>query len=125
MKILHLQLALISLFLCSPAQAHEVEYGTGLICDTQQQAEQLVAHLDGDDLDAAVSAVNASEHDAKACGIATVAFVRGPQLATARSRDATFQVVRILVVGVSTASGLRSVAPAAYVSLFKVREYAV
>jgi len=125
MKILHLQLALICLLLSSPVQAQKVEYGTGLICDTQQQAQQLVAHLNGDDLDAAVSAVNASEHDPKACGTATVAFVRGLQLATARSRNATFQIVRILVVGVSTASGFRSVVPAAYVSLFKVREYAV
>jgi hypothetical protein len=125
MKVLHLQLAALCLLLCSPAQAQEVEYGTGLICDTQQEAEELVAHLDGDDVDAAVTAVNASEHNPKACGIATVAFVRGPQLATARSRNATFQVVRILVVGVSTASGLRSVPPAPYVSLFRVREYAV
>jgi len=39
MKFLYSQLALLSLLLCSPAQAQEVEYGTGLICDTAQQAE--------------------------------------------------------------------------------------
>jgi hypothetical protein len=69
--------------------------------------------------------VNANEHDPKACGLATVAFVRGAKLATARSKDATFAIVRILVVGVRTASGFQSIVPAAYVSLFEVEEYAV
>jgi hypothetical protein len=124
MKIPRLHLALLCLLLCSPLRAQEIEYGTGLLCDTQQQAERLVAHLKGD-LDAAVSAVNANEHDPKACGLATVVFVRGAKLATARSKDATFEIVRILVVGVRTASGFQSIVPAAYVSLFKVEEYAV
>src|SRR5579864_471549 len=101
MKILRRHLALLCLLLCSPVRAQEIEYGTGPICDTQQQAEQLVAHLKGD-LNAAVSAVNANERDPQACGLATVAFVRGAKLATARSKDATFQIVRILVVGVRT-----------------------
>ncbi len=125
MKILPLQFPLLCLLLCSPVRAQEVEYGTALICDTQQQTEQLVARLNGDDLDAAVSAVNASEGDPEACRIATFAFVRGTKLATARSKNATFQLVRILVVGVQTASGFQSIVPAAYVSLFKVKEYAV
>jgi hypothetical protein len=124
MKFLYSQLALLSLLLCSPAQAQEVEYGTGLICDTAQQAEQLVAHLNGD-VAAAVSAVNAEEHDPKACGIATVAFVRGPEVATARSKDATFKIVRIVIVGLRTSSGFQRVVPAAYVSLFRIEEYAV
>jgi hypothetical protein len=55
----------------------------------------------------------------------SVAFVRGPQVATVRSKDKTFQLVRILVVGVDTPSGFQSVVPAAYFSLFKVEEYAV
>lgn len=124
MKFLHLHLTLISVLLCSPALGQEVEYGTGLICDTQQQAEQLVAHLQ-EDIASAVSAVNAEEHDPKACGIVTVAFVRGAELATARSKNATFKIVRILVVGVGTASGYQRVVPAPYVSLFKIEEYAV
>jgi hypothetical protein len=116
--------ALLSLLLCLPAQAQEIEYGKGLICDTRQQAEQLVSHFDGD-VGAALSAVNAEEHDPNACAIATVAFVRGPELATVRSKDATFQMVRILVVGVGTPRGFQSVVPAAYVLLAKVDEYAV
>jgi hypothetical protein len=122
MKLLYFAVA--SLLLCLPAQAQEIEYGKGLICDTARQAEQLVGHLDGDVV-AALQAVNAEEHDPNACAIMTVAFVRGPELATVRSKDGTFQVVRILVVGVGTEEGFQPVAPAAYVSLFKVEEYAV
>jgi hypothetical protein len=125
MKILPRHLALLFLLVCSPVHAQEVEYGTGLICDTQEQAEHLVAHINGDDVDAAVTAVNADEHDPQACGVATVAFLRGTTLATARNRNATFHVVRILVIGVQTASGFRSIVPAVHVSLFKIKEYAV
>jgi hypothetical protein len=121
MKFLHF--AWLSLLLCLPAQAQEIEYGKGLICDTQQQAEHLVGYLDGD-VGAALKAVNAEEHDPNACAIVAVAFVRGPQLATVRSKDKTFQLVRILVVGVDTPRGFQSVVPAAYFSLFKVEEYA-
>ena len=121
MKIL--RFAWLSLLLCLPAQAQEIEYGKGLICDTRQQAEHLVGYLDGG-VDGALKAVNAEEHDPNACAIMAVAFVRGPQLATVRSKDKTFQLVRILVVGVETPSGFQSVVPAAFVSLFKVEEYA-
>jgi hypothetical protein len=122
MKLFHF--ALLSLIVCAPAQAHEIEYGTGLVCDTRQQAEQLVAHLDGD-VGVALSAVNAGEHNPNACGVIAVAFVRGSELATVRSKDATFRILRILVVGVGTPTGFKSVVPAAFVSLFKVEEYAV
>jgi hypothetical protein len=121
MKLLHF--ALLSLLLCLPAQAQEIEYGKGLICDTRQQAEHLVRYLDGD-VGAALRAVNAEEHDPNACAVVSVAFVRGPELAKVRSKDTTFQIVRILVVGVGTPRGFQSVVPAAYVSLFKVEEYA-
>ena len=60
MKLLHF--ALLSLLLCLPAQAQEIEYSKGLICDTRQQAEHLAGYLDGD-VGAALRAVNAEERD--------------------------------------------------------------
>jgi hypothetical protein len=121
MKLLHL--ALLSLVLCLPAQAREIEYGKGLICDTRQQAEHLVGYLDGD-VGAALRAVNTEEHDPNACAVVSVAFVRGPEVATVRNKNTTFQIVRILVIGVESPEGFQSVVPAAFVSLFKVEEYA-
>ena len=73
----------------------------------------------------AINAVNTEEQNPTACALATVAFVRGSDLGTARTKESAFQIVRILVVGVETPSGLRSVRPSAYFSAFKVVEYAV
>jgi hypothetical protein len=43
----------------------------------------------------------------------------------ARHGANAFQIVRILVVGVETEAGIQAVKPAAYFSLFEVKEYAV
>jgi hypothetical protein len=118
-----LELILLSffLFLAVPARAQEVEVGTNLICDTQEQVERFVALYDGN-AQAAISAVNAAEHNPTACGVATAAFVRGPQLATARNKDTTFNIVQLLVVAVVTETGVESVTPAAFFSLVPVEE---
>lgn len=103
----------------------EIEYGTSLICQTEQQAAQLVAHLDiemhaalSDDADVEVAIP-------PPCQAATVAFVRGQMLGTLRTKDAAFQMVRVLVVGVGAPNEFRAVAPAAFISLIKVVEYDV
>jgi plastocyanin len=99
----------------------DTEYDTGVICDTQKQAERLAMLLDGNE-HTAIAMVNAEEHDPRACAVETVAFVRGASLATARSSADTFAVVEILVVGVDLGSGFQSVAPAAYFMLVKIDE---
>jgi hypothetical protein len=83
-----------------PAQAQEVEVGISLICDTQEQVERFVALYDGD-AQSAIDSVNAAARDPAACVVSTMAFVRGPQLATAKSKDATFEIAQILVLGSS------------------------
>ena len=76
----------------------DTEYDTGVICETQKQAERLAVLVE------------------------TVAFVRGASLATARSRADTFAVVEILVVGVDLGSGFQSIPPGAYFMLVKIDE---
>ena len=117
---LALHLALL-LALTLPARAHDIEYDTGPICDTQKQAERLAILLDGNE-HTAIAMVNAEERDPSACALETVAFVRGASLATARNRADTFAVVEVLVVGVDLGSGFQSIAPAAYFMLFKIDE---
>ena len=51
--------------------------------------------------------------------------MRGSQVGTVRHADNTFEIVRILVVGLSTASRVKPVRPAAYFSLFSIKEYGV
>jgi hypothetical protein len=118
-------LALLPLLpLPTQAQDVDIEVGTSLICDTQEQVQRFVALYDGD-VESAVKGVNAAEHDPTACGVSTMAYVRGPQLGTARSKDAAFEIVRILVVGVVTETGVKSVTPASFFSLFEIEEIRV
>jgi hypothetical protein len=117
-------LALFSLIIFSPARAQEYERGTALLCDTQRQVERYVALFNGEE-QSAINAVNTEEKNPTACALETVAFMRGPELGTARNKENAFHIVRILVVGVETPSGLRSVRPSAYFSAFKVVEYDV
>ena len=119
-----LSLALLSLIIFSPARAQEYEHGAALLCDTQRQVERYVELFDGKE-QSAINAVNTEEQNPTACVLETVAFMRGRELGTARNEESAFQVIRILVVGVETPSGLRSIPPAAYFSAFKLLEYDV
>ena len=104
-----LHLALLFLAFTFPARAHDIEYDTGSICDTQHQAERLAMLLDGNEH--AIAIVNAEEGNPRACAVETVAFVRGAILSTTRRKADAFAIVEILVVGVDRDSGCRSIAP--------------
>jgi hypothetical protein len=112
------------LLLSLPARAQEIEVGTSLICDTQEQVERFVTLYDGD-AQSAVNGVNAAEHNPTACAVSTMAYVRGRQLARARNKDTTFQIVPILVLGVVTEEGVESVTPAPFFTVFEVEEMGI
>jgi hypothetical protein len=116
--------ALLITAFCGPAQAWDYEVGTSLICDTRAQVERFAALFSGD-APAAIRAINTEEQNPSACGLVNVAYMRGAQIAMARHSDNAFEIVRILVVGVATDGGIRPVRPAAYFSLFRVKELAV
>ena len=107
-----------------PARAQEVEVGTSLICDTQEQVERFVTLYDGD-AQSTANSVNAAEHNPTACAVTAMAYVRGRQLARARNKDTTFQIVPILVLGVVSEEGVESVTPAPFFSVFEVEEIGI
>jgi hypothetical protein len=125
-------LTLLFLLVCAPVQAQDrhsmddrdLEFGDVVVCDTQEQMERYVALYHGDK-EAAVRAVNRAENDPTACGVASAAFVRGPQTATARAERMAFKIVRILVLGLDSDDGFRRVQPAPYFTAFGVTEYPV
>lgn len=116
-----LRIAFLLLILCAPARAQEVEVATSVVCDTQTQVELFVARFDGD-AQVAISAVNAEVNNPTACLVAKVAHVRGIKLSQARKRDATFEIVKILVLGIETPAGMQRVAPHVYFGALKVAE---
>jgi len=125
-------LTLLFLLICAPVRAQDkpsmddrnVEFGDVVVCDTQEQVERYVALYHGDK-EAAVRAVNRAENDSTACGVASAAFVRGPQTATASAENIAFEIIRVLVLGVDGQDGFHTVQPAPYFTAFGVTEYRV
>src|SRR5271169_2888640 len=117
-------LVLLAAPYCAPAQASDYEVGARLVCDKQGQVERFVAPFSGD-AQAAIRVVNAEEANPNACATVNVAYMRGTQVGTARHGENAFEIVHILVVGVESGDSIRPVRPAAYFSLFELKEFAV
>ena len=113
--------ALLSLLTGFPAQAQNIEVRSGIFCDTQRQVERFVALFDGN-AEAAIDAVNVDGKQPVGCVGGTIAFIRGPEVATARTWNMTFHIVQVIVVGVFTEAGLQSAGPAAAFSIERVEE---
>ena len=113
--------AALSLLISVPSRAENIEVETGIFCDTQQQMERYVALYNGD-MQAALNAVNAEVNDPTACVYGTIAYIRGPEIATARNKSEAYHIVRVIVVGFMTHSGLRASAPAASFSVERIDE---
>jgi len=118
-----LRIALLSLALCASARAEQVEVATGILCDTQKQMERFVALYDGD-ASTAISAVNGEENDPTACVVATIAYLRGPEIITARTKNGTFQIMQVLVVAIFSHGAFRASIPTPYFSVKRVAERA-
>jgi hypothetical protein len=101
--------------------AGEVQVGTQLVCNTQHEAFRFVKHYAGD-AEAALRIVNAEESDPTACDIVPVLYFVGSRLGSARGGNATFNIVKILVIGVVMTDGVRAVLPTEYFSALAVDE---
>jgi hypothetical protein len=80
---------------CS-VQAMNYGDGTSLICHTQLRSNA------------------AEEQNPTACALINAAYLRGAKLGMTRNEDSGFDVIRILVVGIDTAAGIRGVPLGAY-----------
>ena len=130
------RIACLALALALPAQAwtqeapakqggqqqdaqERVEIDTNLFCDTPQQVERFVLLLDqnGGSAEAAIAAVNDESKAEDACVIATAAYRRAGVAGTAKNNEATFDVTRIVVIGVYTVNGLERSMPTEFFTL--------
>lgn len=83
-------------------QSPEPVIGTGLLCDTAAQVEEVVAlSTQTRNFAASVAAVNAkASGETNACAVASVAYIRGETVKTAiRTPDGPRDIVKITVVG--------------------------
>jgi hypothetical protein len=85
--------------------------GIGIICDTADQAEQLVSlRAGGADSRNAILAVNTKAKNPRACGVAAVAFVRDATLGSRAVKNKLLQVVRINILAGFNGSGWQQTA---------------
>ena len=112
------------LLLCAPAQAHELEAGPVLICDSQEQVERFVQIFDGNQ-EIAINTVNLEQNDPSACAVVEAAYVLGPQLGVARNQSRAFEITGIAVLGVTTPNGYRPMRPSLYFTPVSLKEFAV
>jgi hypothetical protein len=119
-----LRIAILSLLLCLPARAQDIQVGPALACDTEEQVERFAAVFSGDAKSAA-KAVNAEVNNPTACDVITVAYVTGPEIATVRTDIRRFSIVRILVLGVVTEDGILVSQPTPFYSYIQLDERGV
>jgi hypothetical protein len=96
-----------------------IEIDTNLFCDTPQQVERFVSLLDENkgSAEAAIAGVNQENKTQDACLIATAAFRRAGVTSTVKNQEATFDVTRIIVIGVYTVNGLERSLPTEFFTL--------
>lgn len=119
-----MRFAILSMLMCVPAHAYEVETGPVMLCDTQKQAERFAQVFDGNH-ERAIRSVNAEANNPSACAVVDAAYVQGPSVGMARTMSHAFRIVPVAVVGVNTPGGVRPVTSALFFTLIKVKEFAV
>jgi hypothetical protein len=102
-----------------PDTQQRVEIDTNLICDTAQQVERFISLLDENkgSAEAAIAGVNQENQAQDACVIATAAYRRTGVAASVKHGDTTFDVTRIVVIGVYTVNGLERSLPTEFFAL--------
>ena len=85
--------------------------GIGVICNTSEQAQQFVAlRQAGKDITPAVALVNQSSHEAKACGVAAIAFVPDETVETRPLGGKLVRIMRVNVVAGYNGTGWQQIA---------------
>jgi hypothetical protein len=89
-------------------RAQQIENGVGVVCDSPQQVEQVIAHRT--DFKSAVAEINA-ENKLRVCEILNIAFLVGGIIAETSNDKGTWQIRKILIVGLIIGPITSSVQP--------------
>jgi hypothetical protein len=76
----------------------QIQVGTGVICDTQDEATSFVQIMSERDPGLALHQINTQSTKPMACGMATVAFRTNKSIGEVRTAKGTFNIVEILIV---------------------------
>jgi hypothetical protein len=90
------------------AEAQNIENGVGVVCDSPQQVEQFITLRT--DSKSAVEQINA-QSKSRVCEIINVAFLVGGIIAETSNDKGTWQIRKILIVGLIIGPIMNSVQP--------------
>jgi hypothetical protein len=79
-------------------ESGNVQIGTGVICDTQDEATSFVRIMTERDANSAIQEINGKSASPMACGMATVAFHTGKSLGEIRTSKGSFNILEIQIV---------------------------
>jgi hypothetical protein len=98
--------------------------GSGLVCDTKEQAERFVSLMRGS-VESTLLAVNREAGDAHACVVATFGFVPGAKVADIDKDGTVVFVLEVKVMAVATVAGLQLVEPKTYYTVIASKQRSV
>lgn len=79
-------------------ESGNIQVGTGVICDTQDEASAFVRIMSEHDAGAALQEINGKSQAPMACGMATVAFRTGKSLGEIHTHKGAFNIYEIEVL---------------------------
>jgi hypothetical protein len=105
--------------------SQDVQAAKLVICGSAEKAQHFA--VQNQDVQAAISndeAVNGKDATgtSSACLVAGIAYVSGKQIERIRSKDGSYDVTEILIVGVATPYGMLAIKPSVVYTLLKVEE---
>jgi acetolactate synthase small subunit len=117
---------LLSVLLSDGVEARDLEVGTILLCDTEQQAERVTTLLRDDEqnIEDAIDVINAKENGLPVCDMAEAEYVRGADVASVRLGRQTYQIAPILLIGILRGNSVQPVPQNVYYSAFQIDERA-
>jgi hypothetical protein len=89
-------------------RSQNIENGVGVICDSPQQVEQIIVLRT--DFKSAVEEIN-EQNKSRVCEILNIAFLVGGIVAEASNDKGTWQIRKILIVGLHLGRVMNSVQP--------------
>lgn len=109
-----------------PGQVDGPVVGVGVICNTNDQAEQFIGlRQGGQDIVPAMATVNRQANNPRACGLAAVAFVPDKTMATKTMGGRLVRIVRVNVVAGYNGSSWQHVAATVQYAIVEAKGEAI
>jgi uncharacterized membrane protein YgdD (TMEM256/DUF423 family) len=102
--------------------AQNVQAARMVICSSAEKAQHFATQHQ--DVQAAIAKDETKDASgaASACLVAGIAYISGKQLDRVQSKDASYAVTEIMIVGVATPYGMLAIKPSVVYTLLKVDE---